>query len=189
MQNHEACRLIVLLLGLSPAVVTGAEPCRSGLEPGQRPRPYSALIATGEQRGQSCCLICETAERPAVIVFARSLTDPLAKLAGQLEKAVADHKTANLRAWITFLSDDQTALDPKVVQWARDHAIGKLSLGIFEDSAGPPSYRLAADADVTVLFFVQQKVVANFAFRAGELNDERVKEVLNALPRIVGEKK
>jgi len=37
--------------------------------------------------------------------------------------------------------------------------------------------------------FVKQKVVANFALRAGELNDDKIKEIMSALPRIVSEKK
>jgi hypothetical protein len=36
---------------------------------------------------------------------------------------------------------------------------------------------------------VKQKVVANFSFRAGELTDERIAEVLKAIPQIAGEKK
>src|SRR5271157_498013 len=93
------------------------EPCRSGLAVGQRPGPYAALVATGSLRGQSHCFICETADRPAVIVFARSLSEPLGKLAHQLDKAVVEHKAADLRAWVTFLADDHTTLDRKVVQW------------------------------------------------------------------------
>jgi hypothetical protein len=42
---------------------------------------------------------------------------------------------------------------------------------------------------VTVLVFVKQKVVANFAFRAGELSEEKVALVMKTLPRIVGENK
>ncbi len=165
------------------------EPCRSGLEPGQRPGPYSSVIATGPQRGQTQCFVCETADRPAVVVFARSPGDALGKLVHGLDQAVADHKTADLRAWVTFLSDDQPALDPEVVRWGQKHAVRNLSLGVFEDAGGPPSYRLARDADVTVLLFVKQKVTANFAFRTGELTEDKVAEVLKALPQIVGEKK
>ena len=102
---------------------------------------------------------------------------------------MAFHKKAGLRGWVTFLSNDQLGLDPKVVQWGQKHAIRSLPLGVFEDVGGPPSYRLARDADVTVLLFVKQKVVANFAFRAGELGDEKTAEVMKALPRIVGDKK
>jgi hypothetical protein len=164
------------------------DPCRSGLQPGQRPGPYSAVQATGPQRGQSCCYICETADKPAVVVFARRLTDPLAKLTLQLDKALADHKAAGLRGWVTLLHDDQPSFDAKVVKWSQDHAVRRVPLGVFEDVDGPPSYRLAREAEVTVLLFVHQQVVANFAFRSGELNDDRIGEVMKALPRIVGKK-
>ncbi|HLJ95609.1 MAG TPA: hypothetical protein VKU02_20700 [Gemmataceae bacterium] len=165
-----------------------ADPCRSGLEPGQRPGPYAAVISTGPERGKSHCYICETGDRPAVVVFARSLSDSLAKLCQQLDQAVAAHQKVELRAWMTLLSDDQMGLDPRVVQWASKHALRNVPLGIFEDVGGPPSYRLARDADVTVLLFVKQKVVANFAFRECELNAAKIAEIVNALPRIVGAK-
>jgi hypothetical protein len=163
------------------------EPCTSGLKPGQRPGPYTALVATGPERGQLHCYICETGDRPGVIVFARELSDALGKLVARLDQAVAEHKKAELRAWVTFLADDQPALDPKVVRWGQQHAIRNVPLAVFEDAGGPPSYRLAKDADVTVLLFVKQKVVANFAFRAGDLTEGRADEVVKNLPRIVGE--
>jgi hypothetical protein len=165
------------------------EGCRSGLEPGQRPGPYAAVISTGPQRGQSHCYICETGDRPAVVVFARSMSDALGKLCQQLDQAVAEHPKAELRAWVSFLNDDPLSLDPRLVQWAKKYALRNIPLGIFEDTSGPPSYRLAHDADVTVLLFVKQKVVANFAFRQGELTQDKIADVHKALPRILGEKK
>jgi hypothetical protein len=166
-----------------------AAPCTSGLAPGQRPGPYAFILSTGTQRGQSQCFICETADRPAVVVFARTPSDTLGKLVQGIDKAVADHKDADLRAWVTFLSDDQPGMDPEVVRWGQKHAIRGVPLGVYEDADGPPSYRLTREADVTVLLFVKRKVVADFAFRAGELTDDKVGEVLKALPQIVGEKK
>ena len=176
----------VLLAALT--AVTAQTPLRSGLRPGLRPGPYSALVCTGPQRGQQHCFICETEDRPTVIVFARRLSDPVGKLAHRLDKALAAHRSADLRAWVTFLAEDHTGMDPKVVAWAKKHAVGTVPLGVFEDVGGPPSYRLARDADVTVLLSVKQRVVANFAFRAGELTDARIAEVMKALPRIVGTK-
>jgi hypothetical protein len=145
-------------------------------------------MATGTQRGKSHCYVCEAADKPAVIVFARNLSDPLARLTRQLDQALADHQAAALHAWITFLSDDQPSLDPKVVKWGQDHALRRVPLGVFEDAGGPPTYRLAGDADVTVLLYVRQRVVANFAFRSGELTDEAIAEVMKALPLIVTKK-
>jgi hypothetical protein len=57
-------------------------------------------------------------------------------------------------------------------------------VGVFEDVEGPPSYRLHRDADVTVLLSVKQKVVVNHAFRAGELTDAKIAEIVKAIPKI-----
>jgi hypothetical protein len=178
--------LCILLGFLYASTLTAAEPCVSGLTPGQRPGPYSSIICTGPQRGQSFCYICDTGSKPAVVVFARTLSEPLGKLVRQFDQAVVQHKNAELTSWVTFLHTDQASLDEKVVAWGRQHAISNIPLGVFEDVVGPPSYRLAADADVTVLLFVKHKVVANFAFRAGELDDTHIAEILKVVPRLVG---
>lgn len=165
-----------------------ADPCRSGLQPGQRPGPYAAVMATGDHRGQSFCYVCETGDRPAVIVFARRLSDPLGKFVAGLDKALGEYKGADLRTWVTILADDQPGLDAKVVQWGQHHAVRRVPVGVFEDPDGPPSYRLTREADVTVLLVVKQRVEANFAFRPGELTDEAVAEVMKAIPRIAAKK-
>src|SRR6516162_9289872 len=136
-------RCVAGLIVLAAVVCLGAERFASGLRPGQRPGPYSSLVSVGPERGQSHCFICATADRPAVIVFARTLNDPLGKLARGLDKALTDHKDAGLRAWVTFLSDDQTALDPKVVAWSKNHSLRNVPLSVFEDVVGPPTYRLS----------------------------------------------
>src|SRR5437870_12413776 len=145
-----------LVIPMACLLVTTAadEPCKSGLQPSQRPGPYSALVAVGPQRGQQHCFICEAADRPMMIVFARSLSDPLGKLVNKMDKLMTEHKAAELKAWVTFLAEDQTALDPQVVQWGQKQATGKVPLAVFEDVVGPPTYLLHREADVTVLLSV-----------------------------------
>jgi hypothetical protein len=172
----------VLLLSAS---ITFADPCKSGPQPNQRPGPYAALACVGKERGQQHCYICEAAARPTIIVFARTLSDPLGKLLKQIDGAAKEHKASELRAWATFLADDQTKMDPLLVKWAQQHAINNVPCAVFEDTVGPPTYLLSKEADVTVLLSVKQKVVANFAFRAGELNDAAIAEIVKAVPRIV----
>jgi hypothetical protein len=165
------------------------DPVASGLGPGQRPGPYSSLVAVGPQRGQLHCFICETENRPAAILFARTLSEPLGKLARQLDQAVLANKGADMRGWITVLNDDHLNVDAEAQQWSRKYGLRAMPVGVYEDAGGPATYRLARGADVTVLLFVNQKVVRNFAFRAGELNDERIAEVVKALPEILPQKK
>lgn len=182
-------RMLCSLLLMFPALsASGDEPCKSGLHENQRPGPYTSLIAVGPQRGQQHCFICESADRPIVIVFARQLSEPLGQLVSQLDKALNEHKAAELRTWVTFLTDNQVALDPKVVQWGKKHATGNVPLGIFGDPVGPPTYLLAGEADITVILSVNQKVRANFAFRAGELNDSAIKAILKTIPKLLEKK-
>jgi hypothetical protein len=178
---------LLLPLIVTTAVLADDGPCKSGLRERQRPGPYTSIVAVGPQRGQAHCFICEAADRPTVIVFARQLSEPLGKLVHQLDKALGEHK--DLRVWVTFLADDQQTMDPKVVQWSKKNATGNVPLSIFDDVVGPPTYLLAREADVTVLLSTKQRVAANFAYRAGEFNDAAIVEITKTLPRILPAKK
>jgi hypothetical protein len=177
--------LAALALAALAAVAPGQGPVKSGVQPGLRPGPYSAVIVTGPQRGQSFCYICDTADKPAVIIFARTMSDGLGKLAHGVDKAVTTNKAADLRAWITVLHEDQASVDAQIVKWAQKYAVSVVPIGVFEDVGGPPSYKLAQEAEVTVLLSTRQKVVHNFTFRAGELTDARIAEVLREIPELV----
>jgi hypothetical protein len=178
---------LVLSLPLVP-LARGEDPCVSGVPVGQRPGPYSFLVATGKERGQQTCYICEQHEgnKPAAVVFARNLSDPLGKLVGKLDAAGADRKDSGYKVWMTQLiaKADLDAL----AKWAQTQGLKAVPVGAFEDADGPPSYKLHKDADVTVLLFTRQKVVANFAFRAGELTDKKIDEVLKAVPQLLEKK-
>jgi hypothetical protein len=184
-----AAFFLVFLTGITLIPLGRAEdPCVSGTPVGQRPGPYTFILSTGKERGQLTCYICETADKPAVIVFARKPTKELGELVADLDKAVGDPKNVPVRGWVTFLSDDQAKLDPDVVHWGQTHAIKAMPLGVFEDAEGPPSYRLNKDADATVLLFVNQKVIANFAFRSGEMTEKARAEIVKAVPKLLEQK-
>ena len=46
--------------------LAAADPCVSGVPVGGRPGPYSFLVATGPQRGQPTCYICEQDKKPTL---------------------------------------------------------------------------------------------------------------------------
>ena len=174
-------RTLIPLLFL-PAFAGAAEPCVSGIPVGQRPGPYSFLVATGPQRGQQTCYICEQVDKPTAVIFARTLSPQLAKLAVKLDAEVPMRKDAGFKVWVTQLAA-KADLDA-LAKWSKASAIKNAPVGAFEDVDGPPAYKLAVEADVTVLLFVKKKVVANFAFRADELTDEAVASVVEELPKL-----
>jgi hypothetical protein len=153
---------------------------------GKRPGPYSFLVATGPQRGQQTCYVCEQHEgnKPAAVVFARTTSDQLGKLLAKLE--AAGQKDSGYKVWMTQLAESAD-LDA-LAKWAQKQGLKTVPVGAFEDADGPPSYKLHKEADVTVMLFTKQKVVANFAFRAGELNDKAIDEVVKAVPQLFEKK-
>lgn len=174
--------LSIIALLLLPAFAAAAEPCVSGVPVGQRPGPYSFLVATGPQRGQQTCFICEQDDKPAAVIFARTLGAPLAKLVVKLDAEVPARKDSGFKVWVTQLTV-KADLD-ELAKWSKTSAIKNAPIGAFEDLDGPPAYKLSPEADVTVLLFVKKKVVANFAFRADELTDESIGVVVKELPKL-----
>lgn len=172
---------LVFTFALAPAL-PAAEPLTSGTPVGKRPGPYSFLVATGPQKGQQTCYICEQGEKPTAVVFARTLSDPLGKLLAGLDAEMPARKDSGFKAWMTQLTA-KADLD-KLSDWSKKQGLKSVVVGGFEDADGPPAYKLHADADVTVLLFVKEKVVANFAFRSGELTDDAVKDVLKSVPKL-----
>ncbi len=167
---------------LLPAFAGAVEPCVSGVPVGQRPGPYSFLVATGPQRGQQTCFICEQDDKPTAVIFARTLSEPLGKLVVKLDAEVPKQKEAGFKVWVTQLAA-KADLDA-LAKWAKSSAIKNAPVGAFEDLDGPPAYKLDKSADVTVLLFVKKKVVANFAFRTAELTDEAIGQVVKELPKL-----
>jgi hypothetical protein len=175
--------LLCLPLALALALtLPAAEPPASGVPVGKRPGPYSFLVATGPQRGQQTCYVCEQHDgnKPAVVVFARGTSEPLGKLLAKLDSAALEKKDSGCKVWMTLLAD-KADLDA-LAKWSQKAGLKACPVGVYEDADGPPSYKLHKDADVTVILFTKQKVIANFAFRAGELDDTAIEGVMKAVP-------
>jgi len=163
-----------------------AAPVISGVAVGQRPGPYSFLVATGPERGKQTCYICEQGEKPTAVVFVRTLNEPIGKLLAKLDAEMGTRKDSGFKVWLTQLTG-KAELD-ELAKWSKSQGIKNAPVGAFEDVDGPPSYKLQNDAEVTVLLFVKEKVVANFAYRPGEFTEKQIPEVMKQLPRLFADK-
>lgn len=170
--------LLCLFLCFAPADLT------SGPQPGKKYGPYTFLMATGPNRGTSHCYVCETGDDPAVIILARSTSEPLGELTKQLDRHLSKAQASKLRGWVTFVGMKQPAKEPEVVQWSKKQGLRSLPVGIFESPAGPPSYKLHADADVTVLLVKESKVVHNYAFPSKGLTAADVKKMMEQIKKL-----
>ena len=119
-------------------------------------------------------------------MFARELTDDLASLVKQLDEVVGKHEEdKKLAGFVVLLSENPDADESKVVAFAEKHGIKKTLLTIFKDTTGPPNYKLAKEADVTVHMWVKKKVQVNQAFARGELKAPAIKDLLADTAKIL----
>ena len=109
-----------------------------------------------------------------VAIFARKITDDLTSLVKKVDRLVAKNKDKKMKAFVVLLSDDADAEEAKLKELAKKHGIKTTPLTIFEGIAGPPSYKIAKDADVTVLMWERRKIKVNYAFRKDGLNKKSV---------------
>lgn len=169
----------VLGLILFTCVAVALEPLKPGLEVGQRPGPYSFLVATGPQRGQQTCYICEQENKPTAVVFARTLTPQLGQLLLQLDEVSTQQKDTGFKAWMTQLTD--TADLDTLGKWSQRQGLKAVVVGAFEDDDGPPAYKIPAAAEVVLILAKDRKVQASFAWRGSELTEAARAKALQAV--------
>jgi hypothetical protein len=118
------------------------------------------------------------------MIFAREVSDSLTSLVKKIDAATAKNSGANMGSFVVFISQDEK-LGDKVKTVASKEGIKNCILTIMDNNSGPPKYQVAKDAAVTVVFYNQRKVLANHAFKKGELNTAAVDKIMADLPKIL----
>lgn len=168
-------------LMLTAAYAGGA--LKSGPQAGQEvPGPFHPLNVTGENAGKKSCLYCSNGGNPVAVVFAREATPEVAKLLKELDAATVKNGKANMGSYAVFCND-KDGLDKQLTKLAAEQKLTKLILSI-DNPAGPKSYNIAKDAEVTVLLYTDFEVKANHAFRKGELNPAAITKVIADVSKI-----
>lgn len=120
-----------------------------------------------------------------VAIFTRSITDNLTSLVKQIDEQVAKNEDKKLASFVVLLSNDPDADEAKLKELAEKAGIKNVPLTIYDGVAGPPNYKLAEEAEVTVLHWKGLKTVVNHAFAKGKLDKEGVKKVVDSTAKIL----
>ncbi|HKI37979.1 MAG TPA: hypothetical protein VKA46_39360 [Gemmataceae bacterium] len=183
--------LLVASSALTLVVLTGsvfgAEKLKSGPQVGEKvPGPFEPLNINGEFANQKKCQFCINGTNPVAMVFARECSEPVKKLIKELDAATVKNSDANMGSFFVFLSDDE-GMEKKLQSLAKKDDLKKTVLTL-DNKTGPEKYNIAKDADVTVVLYKERKVVANYAFKKGQMKDKDVDKVLADLPKILSDK-
>lgn len=174
----------LLLVGVAVAA-----PVVSGPQPGERPLPFTSNMVTGVNRGKQYCYVCELKDEPAVLVFARRTDAATGRLLRDLRDLIRDRQKERFFGWMVFLGPEDTAsetdLERRAYRYAQENGCTSVALSALGDPQGPPGYRIAPEAEVTLIFFRRSKVLYNRSYSAREWNeraaDGALKEVVRRL--------
>ena len=88
--------------------------------------------------------------------------------------------------FVVFCSDDKKLEDRLKRRPPRSGSSAALTI---EPPAGPDDYKIAKDAEVTVIYYVDKTVKVNRAFRKGELNAKAIDALVADLAKILPDAK
>jgi len=179
--------MFVAALAALAVMVTASravDPIKSGPQTGEDlAGPFHPLNVTGAAAGKKHCLYCENGANPVAVVFARKVSPSLATLIKKIDACTVKNKKASMGSYVVFLSGSES-LEGELKNLAAKQGIKSTVLSI-DNPAGPTGYKIAKDADITVLLYSDRTVRANYAFRSGELNNQAINEILASIPRIL----
>lgn len=169
---------------LVPNVILAGERVKSGLQPGEAIKAvFEPLNVTGPAAGEPHCLVCENGANPVVMVFARDASDTLLRLMAKVDAATEKNQAQQMGSFVVFLSE-QEGLAETLQGMAAKNNLKHIVLSI-DAPAGPEGFNVAAEASVTVVLYCNHRVLANHAFRRGELNDIAIEKILADVPKIL----
>ena len=117
-----------------------------------------------------------------VNVFAKNVDGALTSLVKRIDAELQKDET--LRGYVVVLTDDEDATNEKLETLWKDEKLKKLPLTTFGTKAGPKNYKINKDADVNVHLWVKRKIKDSFAFKSGDLNDDKIKDVVAAIRKL-----
>lgn len=118
-----------------------------------------------------------------VCVFARETSEPLASLVKAVDAEIA--KNSKLKSFVVVLTDDGDATAATLRTLAKECGVKHIPLTLVESPSGPPAYKIAKDADITVMMWKGIEVMANHAYKKGDLTEAEVKTIVADLPKIL----
>src|SRR5258706_11601658 len=123
------------------------------------------------------------------MIFAREASDSLTSLVKKLDAATAKNSDAKMGSFVVFCNDDEDLKD-KLKDLAKKEHLEKIVLSI-DSPAGPEPeiYKVAKDADITVILYDKRDVKVNKAYKKGEFSAKDDDGILAGVEKMIAQKK
>lgn len=178
--------LVSFVVALLSGGIAVAGSVISGPQVGAKvPGPFKPLNVTGPDAGKASCQYCKNGTRPVAVIFVKTVTPEVAQLIKKIDTATATNKERGLGSYVV-VCNETAGLDRQLLSFAQQMQIQNTILTLYK-AGGPQKYRLAADANVTVLLYNHLTVKANHAFKKGELTGAATDAILADLGKMLSE--
>ncbi len=177
--------LAVLSVACCATVAAWAEEKSDCLKEGDSVAAFYVTDVTGPSAGDKLCYRCKYGNRPVVSIFAKQMNDKVAALTKQIDSQVAANKDAKMAAFVVILTEDPEGQTEALKSVASTQQIAHTPLTTFDGLAGPDKYKIAKDADVTVMMWVDSKVKVNESLKASDLTDEKIATLAKSTSKIL----
>ncbi len=181
--NRRMFRSALFLAVLLVAGLPAGEPLRSGPQIGSSKIPaFNPLNCSGANEGKRTCLVRLNGGNPVAMMFAREVNEPLTRLIKKIDEATDRNAKSQMGSFVVFLSD--TITREQLKELARKERLKHCVLSLHAPE-GPKGYNVAREAAITVVLYANRHVMANHAFRKGELNDAAIGKIMADVPKIL----
>lgn len=185
MKNLLVASLTMLVAGAVGYAAAPSSSLTSGLQVGERTPAFNVNDATGPHAGSSLCYRCKFGGRPVVNIFAREMTPEVVDLIAQIDKKVGANQSQKMSAFVVHLTDDVDSSAATLKRVAKAKHLKNTPLTNYEGTAGPASYKIAKNADVTVMMWVRGVVKVNHSFSNGKLSKESIQQIVSDTSKIL----
>ena len=107
----------------------------------------------------------------------------MVSLVKKIDNEVERGDTYGARGYLVVMSDSPSQDQATLARLHREMRIRELDFAVHDGGSGPERYKIAPEADVTVMMWPSQRegVKFNFAYRAGELDEAEIKKIVKAV--------
>lgn len=152
---------------------------------GDQVAPFHVTDVTGPAAGEKLCYRCRYGARPVVSIFAKQMDSNVAALTKKVDTIVGEHSDKKMAAFVVMLTEDPEQQTDTLKKVASKEEIKNTPITTFDGLAGPPEYKIAKDADVTVMMWVDGKVKVNESMKNSELNADKIASIAKSTDKIL----
>jgi len=171
-------RVLLICVGLNFASLHASdaprERLKSGLEAGAAVQAFFVRAVTGPLKNRSVCYVCRNGDRPVVMVFFQGIDPNAVKFMKMIDHITDAGRVNGARCFGVLVTDDSGMVVPTLQTLAFDGQIEMPLTAATTAISGPSAHRLHPDAATTIVLYRQQKVVASFGYRRGDLLDAEI---------------